>query len=445
MSQNNFQLNRRSFAKAIGLTAAASSAGVWTSAARAESNSAIEKLNIACIGTANRAAADVEGVKSESIVALCDVDAGSLERQAKNFPGVRTYADYREMIAAEAKRIDAVVVGTPDHHHAPASIRAIREGLHCYCEKPLTHTVEEARIIAEAAAQHKVATQLGTQIHAGDNYRRVVEIIQAGAIGDVTEVHVWVGKIWGGGERPAGGKEPPAHLSWDLWIGPAPYRPFFPGRYHPAHWRRWWDFGGGTLGDMACHFMDLPFWALKLRHPTSCSAQGLGDGVHPETCPMGLKVTYQFPARDSLSAVKLTWYDGKMIPKRLNGEVMPANGVMFMGTEGSMFADYDRYKLFPEEKYKNFTPPPQTIEKSIGHHAEWIRACKEGTPTTCNFDYSGALTESVLLGNVAFRSGKSLEWDAKSLTATNAPEADQFIRKQYREGWEVGLGAARTA
>lgn len=439
MSQNKHQLNRRSFVKSASLTAAAAS-GVWTSSASAQSKSALGKLNIACVGTANRAAADVDGVKGESIVALCDVDRGSLERQARNFPGVRVYADYREMIAAESKKIDAVVVGTPDHHHAPASIRAIREGLHCYCEKPLTHTVEEARIIAEAAAEHKVVTQLGTQIHAEDNYRRVVEIIQAGTIGDVTDVHVWVGKGWGGGERPEGGKEPPAHLSWDLWIGPAPYRPYWPGRYHPAQWRKWWDFGGGTIADMACHYMDLPFWALKLRHPTSCEAEG--PKVHPETCPMGLKVMYNFPARGSLSALKLTWYDGNMIPKRLDGELVPGAGVMFMGTEGKMFADYNTYKLFPTDKYKGFTPPPKTIEKSIGHHAEWIRACKEGTPTTCNFDYSGALTESVLLGNVAFRTGKRLEWDAETLTATNAPEADQYIHKEYREGWEVGPSKA---
>ena len=435
MSQNRYQLNRRTFVKSASLTAAAASAGVFTSSARAQSNSAIEKLNVACIGTANRAAEDVKGVKDESVVALCDVDANYLERQAKNFPGARKYADYREMIAAESKKIDAVVVGTTDHHHAPASIRAIREGLHCYCEKPLTHTVEEARIITEAAAEHKVATQLGTQIHAGDNYRRVVEVIQSGAIGDVTDVHVWVGKGWGGGERPEGGKEPPAHLSWDLWLGPAPYRPYWPGRYHPAQWRRWWDFGGGTLADMACHFMDLPFWALKLRYPTSVEAEG--PEVHPETCPLGLKVKYEFPARGELVGLNLTWYDGNKIPQKVDGERVPGAGVMFIGTEGKMFADYNTYKLFPTDKFENYTPPQKWIPTSIGHHAEWIKACKEGTPTTCNFDYSGPLTETVLLGNVAYRLGKKLDWDAEKLTATNAPEADKLVRKTYREGWEV--------
>jgi hypothetical protein len=339
------------------------------------------------------------------------------------------------MIEKEADKIDAVVVATADHTHAPTSIRAIRKGLHCYCEKPLTHTVHEARLVAEAAKEHGVATQLGTQIHAGENYRRVVEIIQAGTLGDVTDVHVWVGKGWGGGERPEGGEDPPATLSWDLWLGPAPERPYVAGRYHPAQWRRWWDFGQGTLGDMACHFMDLPFWALKLRHPTHCEAEG--PDVHPETCPNGLIVRYQYPERDGLVPAKLTWYDGNMVPKQVEGERVPNSGVMFVGTGGMMFADYGSYRLFPQEKFKGFEPPKPTIARSIGHHAEWIKACKDGSPTTCNFDYSGALTEAVLLGNVAYRAGQALEWDAKSLKATNCPAADKYLRKEYRSGWEV--------
>ena len=308
--------------------------------------------------------------------------------------------------------------------------------MHCYCEKPLTHTVQEARIIAEAAKKMGVATQLGTQIHAGENYRRVTEMIQDGVIGDVTDVHVWVGKGWGGGERPADGQKAPANLNWDLWIGPAPYRDFAAGRYHPAQWRRWWDFGQGTLGDMACHYMDLPFWALNLRHPTHCEAEG--PAVHKETCPLGLKVRYKFPARDKMVACNLTWYDGNMIPKRIDGERVPGSGVMFIGKDGKMFANYGSYKLFPQEKYADYKPPEQTIPRSIGHHAEWIKACKDGTQnTTCNFDYSGALTETVLLGNVAYRTGKSLDWDAKKLKATNCPEADVYISKEYRKGWEV--------
>lgn len=428
-------LNRRDFVKTTSTTAALLSTGVWSGTAHAASNAANEKLNIACIGTANRAAADIDGVKGENIVAICDIDERYLDRAQQQFKDARSYVDYRELIATEGDKIDAVVVGTADHQHAPASIRAIRAGKHCYCEKPLTHTVEEARIVAQAAKQHGVATQMGTQIHAGDNYRRVVEIIQSGAIGDVNEVHVWVGKGWGGGERPEGGQEPPAYLHWDLWLGPAPVRPFFEGRYHPANWRRWWDFGQGTLGDMACHFMDLPFWALKLRHPTTCEAEG--PAVHPETCPLGLIVRYDFPDRDGLPPVKLTWYDGNLIPKQVAGERVPGNGVMFVGSEGKMYANYGSYRLFPRKKFAGFTPPPKTIPQSIGHHAEWIKACKDGSPTTCNFDYSGALTEAVLLGNVAYRTGKKLEWDPKTLTATNCPEAEQYIRKEYRAGWEV--------
>ena len=431
--QKPSNFSRRDFLRAS--SAAAISCGVWSELASAESQSPNEKLNIACVGTANRAMADIQGVKGENIVALCDVDQTYLDRAAAMFPGVRKYSDYREMIEKEAKGLDAVVVGTADHHHAPASIRAIRAGLHCYCEKPLTHTVHEARVVAEAAKKQGVATQLGTQIHAGDNYRRVVEIIQSGAIGDVTECHVWVGKGWGGGDRPEGGQEPPATLNWDLWLGPAPVRPFWPGRYHPGQWRRWWDFGNGTLGDMACHYMDLPFWALKLRHPTACEAEG--PEVHPETCPLGLIVRYQFPEREGLPPVKFTWYDGNKIPREVGGERVKGSGVMFIGSEGKMFADYGGYKLFPQEKFANFQPPAQTIPKSIGHHAEWIKACKDGSPTTCNFDYSGALSEAVLLGNVAFRVGKKLEWDAKTLKATNCPEADKYIQKAYRAGWEV--------
>jgi predicted dehydrogenase len=433
--QNKWNVSRRDFLRTSGLGVAALSSGVWSEIAAQESNSPNEKLNIACVGTANRAAADIDGLKSQNIAVLCDVDKNYLDRALGKFPDARTYADYREMIDKEADRIDAVMVGTADHNHAPATIRAIRAGLHVYCEKPLTHTVQEARLVAEAAKEHNVATQMGTQIHAGDNYRRVVEIIQAGVIGDVTEVHVWVGKGWGGGDRPEGGQEPPETLSWDLWLGPAPVRPFWPGRYHPAQWRRWWDFGQGTLGDMACHYMDLPFWALKLRHPTSCEAEG--PEVHPETCPLGLIVRYEYPEREELPPVKLTWYDGNLIPREVAGERVPGSGVMFVGSEGKMFASYGNYKLFPAEKFSNFEPPPQTIPTSIGHHAEWIQACKEGTPTTCNFDYSGALTESVLLGNVAYRTGQKLTWDAKTLKATNCAAADKYIAKEYRSGWEM--------
>ncbi|MBT6642419.1 MAG: Gfo/Idh/MocA family oxidoreductase [Planctomycetaceae bacterium] len=429
-------LKRRQFLQAAG--AGTLAAGVWSEVPAQESKSPNEKLKVLCVGTANRASADIRGVESQDIVGLCDVDQIYLDRASKQFPDAKLYRDYREMIAEEADRADAIVVAIADHNHAPAAIRGINAGLHCYCEKPLTHTVEEARKIAAAAASKGVATQMGTQIHAGDNYRRVVEIIRAGTIGDVTEVHVWVGKGWGGGDRPKKITKPPANLSWDLWLGPAPERPFAPGRYHPAQWRRWWDFGQGTLGDMGCHYMDLPFWALDLRHPTFIRAEG--PTVHPETCPLGLVVKYKFPARGDMPALDLTWYDGNKAPRVIAGEKVPGGGVMFVGTEGHLSASYGNYQLFPEDKYANFKPPAQTIPKSIGHYAEWIKACKDGSPTTCNFDYSGALTESVLLGNVAFRTGEQIHWDGENFKAINCPEADKYLRKEYRPGWEIEFG-----
>ena len=426
---------RRQFLQTSAAGAAALAGGVWSASAKANVASPNEKLNIACIGTANQARFSIDNIRGENIVAFCDIDKNYLDAMKRDFPDGRTYADYRELLEAEGDRIDAVVVATADHNHAPATIRAIRAGKHVYCEKPLTHTVEESRLVAEAAKKHGVATQMGTQIHEGENYRRVVEMIQSGAIGDVEEVHVWVGKGWGGGERPADGQQPPANLSWDLWLGPAPERDFAAGRYHPAQWRRWWDFGGGTLGDMACHYMDLPFWALKLRHPTHCEAEG--PPVHAETCPMGLIVRYQFPERDGLKPVNLTWYDGNKIPAKVADEAVPGSGVMFVGSAGKMYANYGDYRLYPLDKFKDYKLPEPTIARSIGHHKEWIKACKEGTPTTCNFDYSGALSEAVLLGNVAYRTGEALEWDAKTLKATNVPAADKLIRKAYRKGWEV--------
>ncbi len=421
-------LDRRSF---LGSAAGATAVGFFTSSTAAQSTSPNESLNIACVGTANRAAADIDGVIHERIVALCDVDGNYLQQKLKEVPDARSYADYREMLDKETDKVDAVVIGATDHHHAPAAMRAIRAGKHVYCEKPLSHTVYEARLITDAARQAGVATQLGTQIHAESNYRRVVEIIRAQTIGTVTDVHVWIGgKGWGGGEMPERFDEPPAHLNWDLWLGPAPSRPYANGRYHPAQWRKWWDFGQGTLGDMGCHLMDLPFWALGLKYPTEVSAEG--PPVHPHTAPIGMIVRYKF-AQNNLN---FTWYCDTQIPKQINGLSVPGNGIMFVGTEGMMFADYNKYKLFPVEKFAGFEPPQPTIPASIGHHREWLKACRDGSPTTCNFDYSGPLTEAVLLGNVAYRSGKKVTWDAENLQ-TGDPEAQKFLSKEYRSGWEV--------
>ena len=391
-----------------------------------------EKLKIGVIGTSGRAAGNIEGVQGEDIVAVCDIDDNLLEQAKGRFPRAKAFADFREML--EAGGLDAVVVSTADHVHAPATAMALRLGKHVYCEKPLTHSVFEARTVAELAARAKVATQMGTQIHAEDNYRRVVELIRSGAIGPVRECFVWCGKSWSGGDRPAGTPPVPKGLHWDLWVGPAPMRPYNPA-YLPANWRRWWDFGLGTLGDMACHYMDLPFWALDLKHPTSVKSEG--PPVHPEGTPTWMHVTYEFPGRgDAMPPVKLHWCDGSKRPDILAEKKIDwGDGVLFVGDKGMLLADYGRRVLMPEAEFKGFKPPEKSIPDSIGHHAEWIAACKDGRPTTCNFAYSGALTETVLLGNVAYRTGKTLAWDGATAKATNCPEADVFLRREYRKGW----------
>ncbi len=428
-------LHRRDFLRqSAAASASLSTIGYFTSRAAAESKSPNEKLHLACIGVANRASANIAGVQHETIVALCDIDERFLGKAAARFPKATRYHDFRKLLDKE-QGIDAVVVSTADHTHAPATMRAMKLGKHVYCEKPLTHTVSEARRCAETAKKMKLATQMGTQIHAGDNYRRVVEKIRAGMIGPVHKVHCWVGKGWGGGERPEKADPVPATLHWDLWLGPAPKRAYAQGRYHPEQWRRWWDFGGGTLGDMACHIMDLPFWALDLRHPTTVAAEG--PPVHPETCPLGLKVTYQFPARGDQPAVEIIWYDGNLAPKQLEGVDLPGSGVLFVGSRGMLFSNYSTHRLLPESEFAGAAAPEPTIPNSIGHYQEWITACKTGSPTTCNFDYSGALTETVLLGNVAYRTGQQLQWDPVALRATNCPEADHYLQRPYRPGWEL--------
>ncbi|HUY32387.1 MAG TPA: Gfo/Idh/MocA family oxidoreductase [Pirellulales bacterium] len=425
--------SRREFLKHSALAGSALvGRGFFSSRAAEASDSPNEKLNIGVIGTANQARFTIGNIGGENIVALCDIDENYLAQAAKDFPKAAKYADFRKLL--EQKDIDAVAVCTPDHIHAPASIMALRLGKHVYCEKPLTHSVLEARLVAQAAAGAKTATQMGTQIHAENNYRRVVEIIQSGAIGPVREVHTWAGRSWGGGDRPKETPPVPPYLHWDLWLGPAPERPYHP-TYLPANWRKWWDFGGGNIADMACHHMDLPFWALQLRAPTAIEAEG--PPVHPETCPLGLIVRYEFPHRGELPPVKLTWYDGDKIPLTIHDLPTGGGGNLFVGERGKLWADYGGYKLHPESEFAGYKPPQPTIPNSIGHHAEWLLACKTGSPTTCNFDDSGALTEAVLLGNVAYRAGRRLEWDAENLKATNCPEAERFLFREYRKGWEL--------
>jgi predicted dehydrogenase len=426
------RLTRRTFL----LSAAAASVTAHASA-RPRRPAPIERLRVGAIGIAGQGGGDLNQVANAGaqIVALCDVDTERKEviAQRKTYARAKFYTDFRKMI--DAGGLDAVIVGTPDHSHAIPTLTALRANLHVFCEKPLTHTVQEARLVAETARRLKRVTQMGTQIHAGSNYRRVVEIIKAGCIGPVREVHVWCAKSWGGGDRPRNTPAIPKGLEYDLWLGPAPFRPYH-STYIPFYWRKWWDFGGGTLNDMACHYMDLPFWALDLRHPTRIEAEG--PKPHPETAAVSLIVRYEFPARGPRPALKLTWYDGGKRPAELARGGMPkwGDGVLFVGAKGMLIADYNRYKLLPERDFAGFVAPKQTIRDSIGHYKEWVEACKTGGPTTCNFDYSGALTETVLLGTVAYRHGKPIVWDASALKA-NDPAADKFIRKAYRAPWKL--------
>lgn len=406
----------------------------------AASDSPNERLNLAAVGAAGQAAANIAACRSENIIAIADVDEQLLEKGAAGYGDARRYRDFRVMLEQEADKIDAVLVGTPDHTHAPAAAMAMRMNKHVYCEKPLAHTVQEARVLAGLAKSNQLVTQMGTQIHAGANYRRVVELIRAGAIGTVSHVHVWAAVDYSGGKYTAG-TPAPAHLDWDLWLGPAAERPYSEG-IHPFHWRRFWDFGSGGLSDLGCHYMDLPHWALELRGPVTVQARG--PAVDPVSPPSWLVVDYQYPQRGDLPPVKLTWYDGDKRPEQLatlsDAEGKPLDwrsGVLFVGSDGMLISDYGRHLLLPTDQFADYRRPDPTIADSIGHHAEWLNAIRSGGPTTCNFDYSGALSEAVMLGVVAYRSGETLQWDAEHLRVTNSDAAQQFISKEYRKGWEI--------
>ena len=423
-------LSRRKFLQQSSLAAATFWIG---SSAFTRGQSPNEKLNIGVIGTANRAASDIKGVESQNIVAICDVDDTFLDATALKFPKAKKYNDFRKML--EQKDIEAIVVGTADHTHAVATLAALDSGRHVYCEKPLAHDVYEARLVQKAAARHpKLATQMGTQIHAGSNYRRVVELVQTGAIGTVDEVHVWCSKSKPGQPIAANDTPPvPKNVHWDLWLGPVAEHPYHPN-YHPKNWRVYWDFGGGCLADMACHYMDLAFWALKLRTPLTIEAEG--PPVEKTVTPGWTIAHWEYAARGELPPVKVHWYDGGKRPKIVEEREHPwRNGVLFVGDKGMLWSDYDEHKLLPEDRFKDFKRPQPFIAESIGHHNEWIEACKTGKPTTCNFDYAGALSEAVLLGNVAYRTGKKLEWDSAALRVTNTRAADEYIRRSYRKGW----------
>jgi len=409
-----------------------------------------DKLNIAAVGTGGRGSSNIESLKSQNIVALCDVDWRHARGTFRRYPKATKYKDFRRMLEIEDNNIDAVIVAAPDHIHAVASMAAIKRGKHVYCEKPLTHSVYEARVVAKAAREAGVATQMGNGGQASEGTRLMSEYIWGGAIGPVREVHVWTDRPLNGLDRvywpqgvgrPEDTPKPPDTLDWDLWLGPAPERPYHPS-YAPFKWRGWWDFGTGALGDIGCHSID-PIWrALKLDAPLTVEAAC--TLVNDETYPVASRVTYQFGPRGDMPAVKMHWYDGGMRPPRPDeldeGRQFGTNGTLFEGDKGKMLG----HMVIPESRRKEFGTPPKVLERSPGHYQEWINACKGGKPAGSNFDHAGPLAEAVLLGNVALRASLKkkltrtrLHWDSKNFKITNMPEANKYLQRDYREGWTL--------
>ncbi len=441
--------------------------------------SANEKLNIAIVGYGGKGASDADCCASQNIVALCDADEKIGAGVRRRFPNAKYYQDFRQMLDKE-KSIDALDIATPDHLHAYIAATAMNMGKHVYVQKPLTHSVYEARLLRKLAAKNKVATQMGNQGSAENGLRRAVEVIQAGLIGQVHDVHVWTNRpIWPQGlERPVGSDPVPDGFDWDLWLGPAPVRPFKGnGTYHTFNWRGWIDFGTGALGDMACHTCNLPFRALKLGYPSEIEAETVD--LTKDCYPIQSKIRFQFPAREGLAPVTFRWYDGgkrtrgsshdnsNKPPKEVTADILtietsiPNSGCLILGDKGQIFSpdDYgttfdlklkDEAEFSPGASHPAVKAIPQTIPRNPhmsggrggggsdgAQHLEWIDACKGGKPAYSNFDIAAYLTEIMLLGCVAMRAGKKLEWDGPNMRAKNAPEASQFVHPSFRKGWQI--------
>jgi predicted dehydrogenase len=443
---NSSTLSRRDFLKAASLaTAAVSFPHILRSQ---DGKSPNNKLNIACCGVGGRGYDAVNGLRGENFVAFCDVDDERAAKAYEEFPEVPRFRDYRVMLEKLGNQIDAVTVSTPDHMHYPIAVAALQLGKHVFVEKPLTHTVAEARHLAKLAKEKKVATIMGNQGHANEGLRLIKEWHQAGILGEVKEIHSWTDRpIW-----PQGVSLPdhskmmpvvPGTLDWDLWLGVAQPREYDPA-YLPFAWRGYWDFGTGALGDMGCHIMDGAYWALELTQPTTIEAiSARQTEVSPPTASM---VTYNFPARGKLPAVKWTWYDGglqPLLPPELEAaRKLQPNGSLIVGSKATVFADtyYSSARIIPEVKMREMASslPAKTLPRvEGGHFAEWVRACKGGTPAGSNFEYASQLTETVLLSNVAVRARRRLEYDAAAMKFTNLPQADQYLTKSYRAGFGV--------
>lgn len=404
-----------------------------------------EKLNIAGVGIGGQGGGVLGEMKDENIVALCDVDWAKAVGTFNAFPKAERFRDFRVMLE-KRKDIEAMMVATPDHMHAPIALAAMRAGKHVYVEKPMAHSIEEARVMTNVAKETGLVTQMGNNGHAGEGLRRTREWIQAGAIGKVREVHGWSdrpGQWWKQpAERPADTMPTPADLDWDLWLGCAPKRPYHKA-YHPFAWRGWFDFGTGALGDMAVHNLDPAFYALDLGAPVA--AEALNSGLGRETYAAWQIITFEFAATSSQPGLKILWYDGGKLPKKPSDLADEAdlsdNGILFIGEKGTMLCGgwSGGPRLFPASRREEFEMPPKTIPRSIGHRAEWIQACKDKKPedAKAGFSYSGPFTEVLLVGNLAVRLQKRIEWDSVNLRARNVPEAESLIRKNYRAGFGI--------
>jgi predicted dehydrogenase len=442
---NTPRFSRRDFIKTSSL---ASAALAFPAILRSQSQSPNNRLNIALCGVGGRGYDAVQGLKGENFVAFCDVDDERAAKTFQEFPDVPRFRDYRKMLDALGNKIDAVTVSTPDHMHFPIALAALSLGKHVFVEKPLTHTVAEARRLDRVAREKKVATQMGNQGHALEGMRLIKEWHQAGILGEVREVHSWTDRpIWpqGVGAPDHSKMMPvvPATLDWDLWLGVAPAREYDPA-YVPFSWRGYWDFGTGALGDMGCHIMDGAYWALELTQPTRVEA--ISAHQTDQSPPTASVVTYHFPARGNLPPVKWTWYDGglmPMLPPDLEAtRQLEPNGTLIVGSKATVFADtyYASARIIPEAKRQALAPvlPPKTLPRvEGGHFAEWVRACKGGTPAGSNFEYAARLTETVLLSNVAVRARRPIDWDSAAMKITNLPEANQYLTKSYRSGHGV--------
>ncbi len=434
-------LSRRSFLKRSAL---ATSAAAFPFISIRNVLGANERLNIAGIGCGGKGKADLTFCESQNIVALVDIDHQRAAEMFEKYPQARRYKDYRVMFDEMTDKIDAVTISTPDHMHFHPAMRAVRSKKHVFCQKPLTHTVWEARTLTQAAREAGVATQMGNQGISKGKMRRDAEVVKAGALGQIKEMHCWTnrpGRYWKQGlERPTGTHAVPDHIDWDLWIGCAPWRPYHPA-YHPFTWRAYWDFGTGAIGDMGCHLLNLASLTMDLGDPTKIVADGIGQTK--ETGPTESHIMWDFPNRPNQPAFKFHWYDGGRKPSQdlFPGAEYDTNGILMVGTEDTMLTHYSGGgELKSGRKYREINAPEifgECKDWHQCHYDDWFAACKGGPEALSHFDKAGPATEVVLLGQVAMRAGTEIMWDAKNMKVTNNKEANQYISTEYRKGWEI--------